>query len=506
MFAVKALRMIVRQQASATVIVLVTLLLAITSGTAVALSPTAVLIGALALVALISVTSSSARFVLVLAGGLVVFGSSDRLDGSKLAYLVWVVVCAVIALGALDRNRGLNSSVDIRPLLFGSAAIFGAVALSFAVASMANIPVAASLRDAAPYGLLAIAPLLGADGARSRLGKHIDVLIVAVGIASSVGFAVQFLGRRGIVELPFGTLGFASVHLAALAFAVAMAAILSRQPRRLLWAVVAAAVLTLLLMTGTRSALVLLIGPAAMVVANGQRLTRAVRLAGGMIAVSLGILIAALVAAQLAWFDLAAVIARFGSLANLGSNPMTDPSYLERSASVTAVIAAFSSSPLFGVGLGYEYQWIRFGGTSVSGFTIDTGLDLIAKFGMVGLALLGIGTFVPVRLLWRIRAHLPENIRLSIVGFAAISIGTIPLGNPFSDKGFGLGAALVVAWILASQRDRAVSIVRRADDPRLARQGLPRSGVRSLARKGGTFPRSSLAEPGRDEVMSPRID
>lgn len=510
MFAVRALRIVVPQQASPTVIVAVMLVLAIASGAAVALSPTAVLVGTLALGALISVTSSSARFVLVLAGGLVVFGSSDRLDGSKMVYLAWVVVCAGIAFGALDWRRGHgDSSVDVRPLLLGSAAVLGAVAISIAVASMADIPVAASLRDAAPYGLLAIAPLLGADCARSRLGKHIDVLIVVVGIAASAGFAVQFLGRRGIVELPFETLGFASVHLAALTFAVAVAAVLCGQPRRLLWAVIAASVLTLLLMTGTRSALVLLIGPVAMVVAHGKRLTRVVRLAGGMIAVGLGILISALVAAQLAWFDLAAVMARFESIANLSSDLTSDPSFIERSASVTAVVAAFSSSPLFGVGLGHEYQWIRFGGTAVSAFTIDTGLDLIAKFGMVGLALLGIGTVVAVRFYWRIRAQLPENIRLSIVGYSAISIGTIPLGNPLSDKGFGLGAALVVAWILASQRGRGEPMMRAAGGRRLARQGLPRRlpqcDVRSLSPKGGTFPRPPLAETGRDEFIPPEI-
>ena len=379
-------------------------------------------------------------------------GSSDQLDAPKFAYLAWVAVSTAVAIAALGAEGERRHHADIRPPLLASAAVVGVIVLGLIVALSAGTPMIDSIRDAAPYGLLAVAPLLAWDGARSQLGRHMEAVIVAAGLVSSVGYAAIFLERRGIADLPFATLGLGSGTLSSLAFAAATAAILSRRPRRFVWVAAAAAVLTPLLLTGTRSVLVLLVAPAAMVFAHSQRSTRVWRLAGAFFAVGLVVLALAFLAAQSGLIDVTRLMDRFGSLVSLASNLSADPSYIERAAQVGAAASAFAGSPVVGVGLGFRFDWIHFGGGSFPSFTIDTSLAVAAKFGLMGLGLFGIAAAATLSFFRGLRLRLPEHVRLSYVGFAAVLIATLPLGNPLEDKGFGLAAALLVAWALASAR------------------------------------------------------
>ena len=105
-----------------------------------------------------------------------------------------------------------------------------------------------------------------------------------------------------------------------------------------------------------------------------------------------------------------------------------------------------------GVGLGFRFEWVRFGLDSVPSYSLDTGLSLAAKFGVIGLALFGIATSAVRSCFQRLRPRLPDHVRLSIVGFAAVSIVSLPLTNPVEDKGFGLAVAILIAWALASAR------------------------------------------------------
>ncbi len=432
--------------------VAVMLTAAAAAGAVTAINPTALTIACVATFASTAITSPSARFAIVIAGGLLVFRSSDQLDASKSAYLVWVGVSTAVAIARLAAEREHRRLADLRPLLLASAGLVGAIALSLLVALLSRTPFIDWIRDAAPYGLLAVSPFLAWDGARSRLGSHMEAIAVAAGLMASVAFAVEWLGRRGLADLPFATLGSSSATLSALAFAVATAAILSRRPRRFLWVVVAATVLTLLLITGTRSTLILLVGPGAMVLAGADRFTRLARLAGGAVVIGALALTFLLLAGQSSLIDVVQLMDRFASTVSLGSNLSADQSFIERVTQVGVASSAFAGSPVVGVGLGFRFEWARFGGESFPSYSIDTGLSIAAKFGLIGLGLLGIATSAVLSFFRRLRLRLPERVRLSVVGFAAVSIAMLPLGNPLEDKGFGLAVAILVAWALASAR------------------------------------------------------
>ena len=428
----------------------VMLMAAAAAGAVLAISPILVLVACVATVATVAISSSSARFAIVIAGGLLVFGNSDQLDAPKLAYLVWVGVVTALAIARLAAERELRRLADIRPLLLGSAAVVGAIALSLMVALLSETSFIDWMRDASPYGLLAVSPFLAWDGARSRLGPHMEAIAVAAGLMTSVAFAVTFLGRRGLADLPFATLGFGGVVLPGLAFAVATSAILSRRPRRLLWVLVAATVLTLLMITGTRSSLVLLVGPIAMVLVHRKGSIRAVHLAGAVFVVGLAVLALGFLAVDSGLVDAARLTDRLDSLLRLGSGLTADASYIERQIEASIASSAFAGSPLAGVGLGFRFEWTSPFGQFYSTFNLDTGLALPAKFGVIGFGLLVMAGGAAVSFYRRLRDRLPERLRLSFVGFAAILVAVFPLGNPFEDKGLPLAVAVLTAWALAS--------------------------------------------------------
>lgn len=412
--------------------------------------PSILLVCCVAAAAAMAVRSSSGRFAIVISGGLLVFRSSDQLDVTKIAYLLWVAVSTAVAVVKLGADRDHDRLNDIRPLVLSAVALAAAIVLSLAVALVSGTSFIDWLRDAAPYCLLVVAPFLAWDSVRSRLSSHLEVIIVASGLMASVAFAVEWLGRRGLADLPFATLGSSSGMLSGLAFIVAIGAVLSGGRRAIVWAAIAATIITLLLITGTRSAVVLLVGPIAMMFEPGKRLTRARRLAGAFVVVGLAMLALTFIALQSGIIDVLRLSQRLGSIAGLGTDLSNDQSFIERLAQAETVSSTFANSPLFGVGLGHAFAFVRFAGNVTSEFTVDTGLSLAAKFGLAGLGLLAVAASSSFVFFRRLRPRLSEHIRLSFIGFAAVALATLPLGNPLEDKGFGLAATLLVAWALSS--------------------------------------------------------
>jgi|GEM_PF-2250034 hypothetical protein len=424
---------------------------AIAVGVAASISPSAVLVAVAATGAIACFPSPSGRFGIVVLGGLLVMGSSNQLDPPKVAYLVWVAASTAVALAALGVESE-RPNAYIRPLLVTAAAVVAAILLGVVVALSAETPLIDSVRDAAPYGLLAVASIMAWDGARSRLGPHMEAVIVAAGILSSVGNAVVFVQRRGIADFPFDSFGLGSGVVSNLAFAAAIAGILTWRPRPFLRVIVAAVILTPLLLSGTRSVLVILVGPVAMVLAHRQRSDKARRLVGALIAVGLVVVLMVFLAGQVGLVDLVRLSDRIGSVMGIGLNFSTDQSYLERIMQLNVAASAFAGSPVTGVGLGFRFDWVQFSGEFSHAFTLDTSLAVAAKFGLIGLGLFGIAAAAGVSLYRRLRHSLPEHLRLTLLGFVSITIATLPLGNPLEDKGLGLAIAMLIAWALASIR------------------------------------------------------
>jgi O-antigen ligase len=215
---------------------------------------------------------------------------------------------------------------------------------------------------------------------------------------------------------------------------------------------VAATILALMLVTGTRANLALLVGPIAMVFAHGRRSRRAIRLVGATFVCAIGLVALVFLTLQSGFVDATRLTGRVDALIRLGSDLTTDESYIERAAQANVAISVFTASPVAGIGLGSRFEWTSPLGQFYSTYNLDTGLALLAKFGVFGVGLLMMATGAVIGFYRRLRNRLPERLWLSFVGFAAIIIAVLPLTNPFEDKGFPLAAAILAAWALQVSR------------------------------------------------------
>ena len=408
------------------------------------------------------------RVALVLFGGMVALQSSPAIDAAKIAYVVGTVVCLVGALAAVWSARR-TPEVRLRaPWIAASAALAVLIAMSFLIARGEGTSTIDWVRDVASYALFAAVPVFALDGQASTSRKLLVGMLVLAGLLGGLAWAVEWLGRRQILELPIERLVFPSGQLPGMLYLFAMATALTAGRRAAAWAMLAGVILGFFLLTGTRSSLLLLIGPLAMAALTGRaRIRSSVRAFAthGFVAVAVVLAFQLVLALPVllgigrsavepgspaATFGPSVMGDRFGSLPVLVSNPAADPSVSERVAQYEAAWALFVASPIVGVGPGHSIDWVDVSGYPVTRFTADTPLVMPAKFGLLGI-LIFLGAAVAygstVRTAWRRDRR--SGITLALVGYGAWSIVNLPLGFPIEDKGTSLALMLLLALAFA---------------------------------------------------------
>ena len=433
------------------------------------------------------------RLPFVIFGGMLALQSSPDLDLTKIAYLVGSILCLVGALATAWRTRRTRQVREVAPWFVAAAALYGLLALSFAVSMAHGTSTTAWIRDAAAYGLFAAVPVFALDGHLSvPRGMLVGMLVIA-GLLGGLSWAVEWLARRDILDLPVARLVFPSGQLPGMLYLFAMGMALTAH-RRAAWTVVAGTVLALFLITGTRSSLLLLAGPLAMVVVAFRTQLRSV-----LTPVLSHVVVAAVVvlAFQFALTGLAALAEparepgdpdigsptaspgpnilgdRFGSLPSLVGSPGSDASITERVAQYAAAGELFMSSPIVGVGPGHPIRWTDVSGYPRSDFTADTPLVMPAKFGVVGiLVFAGFAVAYGATLLDAVRRAPRSPVTLAVVGYATTTLVGLPLGFAVEDKGASLALMLLLAlaWSDMRARDAADS---RADGTASTRVGAP---------------------------------
>ena len=412
------------------------------------------------------VWNGSTRALAVVLGGILILHGADRLDAPKIAYLVLTIVAVLGSVVAAWRSRADEVSGAIRPWLALSGVTTLLIAVSLPVALASGISATTWLRDIAAYGLLAAAPWLGADLARDGRPRLVLGAILVSGLIGALSFAIEWLQRRGISDLPLDRLALPSFTLAALAYAIAIA-IAVGGPGRLRWTIFAAVILGCLLLTGTRTSFVLL----GALIAVGAVVAFTRHRQGMMVAVRVGLI------------QLVAIVLIVGfSVAGRSSEPLLpdgtpivstspdgnaagvpgkdlgdrfvtlddvtsgrDPSFLERIEQTRVAWMVFLEHPAIGVGPGYEFAWVRSGGTVFTSTYLDTPLVVIAKFGLLGIAL-----FLAIVLAFAltIRRLVAQNgwtwIALGVLGYGAILAGLLLFGWPPEDKGTGIAMILLI--------------------------------------------------------------
>lgn len=432
--------------------------LSVLVGALVAANPMLALAPIALLGAAVLLTDGRARTVFVVFGGMLVLQRPGELDMSKLAFLG---ACAVAFAGALANIQTLRRTPAyeaVRPLLAGSVAVITLAGISLGVSYEAGIPRTDWLRDIAPYVLFASVPIFALDAQASFRVRTLVGLLVAAGILGVAAWAVDWLQRRDFAHFDVGSVAVASVFVPGALFAYAMASALHKRAKRLVWVVIAAAILALLFSTGTRSTLALIVVPLAIaLLLRRGRANRTLRL----LALSPFAVVLTLAAAL-------AVIGVTGAnteyledrlaLVTVTADPEQDLSYNDRVDQSRVAFDAFKAHPVLGTGPGTRFDWVTHDGQEMSDFILDTPITFPAKFGALGLLVL---VFLITRFFSFARrlgrARPPTVAYLALLGYLAVVAALVVTAPPFEDKGLSFGLVFILALALAEARRPAAA-------------------------------------------------
>jgi O-antigen ligase len=423
----------------------VSALLALGIGAAVAVKPAAALLPVALLAALLLLVDARARILFVVFGGLLTLQSSSGLGSLKLLYLAGVLASVGGALFAFSRDTNTATRWLASPLLRASVAMSGLILVSYLVAKGNGVARVDWIRDVAPYVLFAVAPLFALDAQRAFSRSALVGLLVVAGLVATASFSTHWLQHRSIAKLPFSQFALSSFLFPAALFAYAAAAALHEKRQRIRWLALAALVFALLVITGTRSTLILAAAPLAAAVAARRDLSvrffRLVLLAPALILV---VVVAAVSVLQVTNASTHIISKRITVLKSSGTS--SDPSYLDRQAQTHAASEVFHAHPTFGSGPGTFFEWRATNGTKHSSFILDSPMDFPAKFGLVGLAILVLLIFEYGGFLRKaLGLNHPRTETLALVGYLALTILNSFLTNPFEDKGWTLGLVVLLA-------------------------------------------------------------
>ena len=432
------------------------------SGLVIGWKPAVALIPAVGSASVLLLGSTAIRGAVVIFGGLAVLQSSAGLNATKLAYLAAVSISATAALVRLGHLRYASPSPRYHRLVFWSL-LFGCyVLVTFCVSVARGADLVSALRDATPYLLFALVPIFAFDLSLSIPPRVLRTMLLFAGLLATVGFAVEWLGRRGLADLSLNRVAFPSFLMAGALFSYAASASLQGPGRRSAWLLIAGAVLSLLLLTGTRTSLVFLLAPLAIVVGekrNGSRRVTRLILFGLGTAVAVGLLLPGLM--WLVGADVGRSMERLRSVTQVLANPMADPSFLERAAQTIVAKDVFLGSPLLGGGLGHSFAWTGLTGEEQQAFNIDSPLSVPAKFGIIGLFLLSM-------IAWHLLAEVRRQVRrhaglphAALLGYLTLAGAWLLILSPFEDKGFSFGLTLLIALALPAATSKSRSAANR---------------------------------------------
>ena len=424
-------------------------LAAVALGVAVAQAPALALLPLVAIGGLVLLLSPLARVVFFVFGMIFVFGTTDELTPLKLAYLAGL---GAVTIGSLLHLRTLLATPAVRaarPLLVAAVLLVGLVLVSFPSSFVGGTSPKAWLRDSAPYVMTAIAIVLAVEAQDSLSARTLRRLLVAAGLLGATAFAVVWLERRGLGTLGLEKLGFPTVLLGAALFAFAMSATIQGSRHRTAWILTAGVTFALLVSTGTRTSLVLLVAPFAIAFGSGRQLAqRSLRL---LIAVPVLVILVFLGAQSILKVvnaDEAVIQSRIQALFSSGSE--TDRSYIERVNATSSAWDLFAASPLLGAGPGTEISRPDSFGREIVSTSVDSPVLFLTRFGLLGFVWLAVFVAAYIGVVRRLaRAHPnPTVSQLALVGFGAIVAFETVLLVPFEDKGFSAALLLLLAIAL----------------------------------------------------------
>lgn len=370
-------------------------------------------------------------------GALFSFRGTD--DPTTVEAIFVLVVLTVSFRGALIAgSKGYHSA--------SVAAVSGltAVAIAAFVGVTAGHTFIAVVRDAAPYILVLMLPLLSL--AMTPRWKGIQLVGGIVAVLAYLSFVLTWMDHRGLGP----EIQAAGWILPSFTLIIAATAYLSvRMFDEVAVPYLPVALFVILILglglTGTRVSLLLLLGPgiAALTTSRGSRRWWRLVRAGGLL-----VLFATFVLVAIRGYIPEAAVEFLQSRAAstreiLVGDVSADQSAAARIAATRSAIDSLAGNPIVGSGLGVPFIFVSpYGREQLhhSDFTIDSSVATFAKFGFLGSLLLVVSLFVLVSRL------IPRGTRVRRV---AVVFGTLGLVySPFlpmlEDKGLGIALLLLV--------------------------------------------------------------
>ncbi len=208
-------------------------------------------------VALWMMFSAGGRLLLVMAAGLFVFTPGDAAFAPKLVFLALLFGSSAISLLRL-RGAGIRPSAAVA----ASAACYLVTLLIAAIEGWSASP-QATMQNGLPYVMVLLVPPIAIDAGMNSSRRLLESGMLAVGITGALSFTVHWLARRGVSSLDINGLFATSLLMPALVFQWGL--MVTTDKSRALITRFSAAGLSLLipfalLVTGTRSALILGVG------------------------------------------------------------------------------------------------------------------------------------------------------------------------------------------------------------------------------------------------------
>jgi len=387
------------------------------------------------------------RLVISVVGALLVFQSD--FTSLKYGYLAVAFLCFLLSLRSIfDPGGGIRR--EFRALVVCSALLACYLAFTFVVSRSNDISSVQWFRDALPYFLLVLLPYIGIAAGPAISPRWNHWWFIAIGLAVSVGLTADWLHRRGVSALPFGRFVLSSTVVVALCFAYAITqAGLPRNPMRWWWGTISLIILVAVLLTGSRSNLVLLAAFAGIIGSARDFRVTPRRAWGVLFGLLLTLVVVTPLVANLLVSDPDFLNTRINdALAVLQGHADADASYAMRKASYDLTAEALTDHLALGTGPGYLYPT-----PPKPTFNLDAPGIVPAKFGLFGLAFIGaflLSVAVSVRNIRR--AHGPSPAFTASRGWLVVLIALVPFGPWLEDKGFPVALAMLFAAVISDAR------------------------------------------------------
>jgi len=425
-------------------------LLSIAAGALIALRPEDWIIVVAPFVGGALLLSPVARLAFVVLVGIVVLGPPE-FTTAKALYFGGVMVCAVASSQNVLHGWG-RLPREVRRLL--TCSLIGLVLLAVVATYrvLSGVDAISVLRDFAPYVLFAIAPLVAVD-AGSTQSLPLLRMLAALGLAlGSLGYLASWAARRGILADvgPITAFGAFSMPVALLVLA-GVSLIATGSGKRGLWALLAGFALGTMILTGTRS--FLLVAPAVLAAvawSTPSGAARVRRLIGAIAVVATATVLVISVGVAVGGLDFATVAGRWSLVTSAIADPAADQSIAMRIAQTDVAVRLFAANPLFGVATGLGTAYTAAGNS----YTSDTPVALLADFGLVG-----VGAVLAVLTGWlsiaRPKPIVEQNAwpRSAVIGMVLAALSLALIGPVVQDKGLGFSFLVLGAPLIRTRID-----------------------------------------------------